>query len=450
MAKRKRETWPSSELVHIWANQGEERGRARGTPLKFEGPVIRYSGTVLGIVDKEKDVALTNSTRFDGGRGWGGRPENGWSRAVRSAVLGYKERVKVPYYFLSWVLDRKWKPGPGGNYSTVWVLCADGTSKPMEFTADDYFSWVLGRLFSVRRKMDEKVRKAKAQRYYYMNWGLESGMREAEECFLGMVAMGMLEPWQVELFQDVKVRLQYTEEEKEAAKAYSAKWEAVDSKRVKEHGAFGRESYEKRRERQKRAEERIRKRLTVTGDQWRELVEKRSVSVEERERAWKEYEGGSVGAPPNPRHGLSWDDGGRYVVQTLGVEAKSVDWRPWPNEKGTTGPTYYAGANDRVLLAYRSDNGGQVITSLGAVVPVGQAVRLLRLVERVRMGGEGYKVEGGDGEKHKFGYYKLSEITKDGDVRIGCHYITWPVIEEFRPRLMRIWETVREGGEKES
>jgi len=253
----------------------------------------------------------------------------------------------------------------------------------------------------------------------------------------------------VELFQDVKARLQYTEEEKEAAKAYSAKWEAVDSKRVAEHGAFGRESYEKRQERWKKRDEERRKRLTVTEDQWRELVEKRSTGVEEREKAWKEYEGGSVGAPPNPRHGLSWDDGGRYVVQTLGVEAKSVDWRPWPNEKGTTGPTYYAGANDHVLLAYRSDNGGQVITSLGAVVPVGQAVRLLRLVERVRMGGEGYKVEGGDGEKHKFGYYKLSEITKDGDVRIGCHYITWPVIEEFRPRLMRIWETVggKEGEE---
>ena len=40
-------------------------------------------------------------------------------------------------------------------------------------------------------------------------------------------------------------------------------------------------------------------------------------------------------------------------------------------------------------------------------------------------------------------------MSKDGDVRIGCHEIKWAVIEEFRPRLMEYWLRWKENGKGE-
>ena len=417
---RVRTTFDTSELYHVWANQGQASGKSKGCRLEFDGPWLSYNRTRLAWVDGEKKVALINGERFES-RGWGGAPENNHTYGAERAVTGlYKEVCKVPLQFLRWVNGKNCKPG---GYSREYGA---------PYTVEDWFAWALGGVLKARVETDKKVKAAKARRYYYIRYGLENEYESRSQVMTALYAMGLIDSGKMELFREVEARVAYTEEELSAAKAWSEKWEKVDEKRVREHGAFGRKSWEqKRREREERERQRLIK-LAVTGERWEELCKAREAAV----REWKERTDNRVQLPPIEHYSYTGEPGkGRYVVKVEGQVATPQDWREFPKLEH----------QEHTLLAVRDSEGTPsnyepyVLTSRGARVPIGQAVRLLRLVEAVRTRGEDYVVSSEDGEKHKFGYYTLTSVSRDGDVRIGCHEITWPVIEEFRPRLMEYW-----------
>lgn len=414
-----RTTFATSELYHVWANQGQESGKSKGCGLEFDGPWLSYDRTRLAWVDGNKGVALINGERFKS-RGWGGAPENNHTYGAERAVTGlYKEVCKVPLQFLRWVNDKRHKPG---GYS--WDYLA-------QYTAEDWFSWAIGGVLKARVETDKKVKGAKARRYYYMRYGLENEYESRSQVMRALYAMGLIDSGKVELFRDVEAKASYTEEELSAANAWSEKWENMDEKRVREHGAFGRKSWEQeRREREERERQRLVK-LAVTGERWEELCKAREAAV----REWKERTDNRVQLPAHDYYNYRDECRGRYVASAEGLAATPNDWREFPKLEH----------QERTLLAVRDSEGTPsnyepyVLTSRGARVPIGQAVRLLRLVEAVRTRGEDYVVKDEDGKKHKFGYYTLTSVRGGGDVRIGCHEIKWAVIEEFRPRLMEYW-----------
>lgn len=65
--KRVRETWPSSELYHVWAHQRASYGRSTGQRVYFEGPTIYSYGHHFPmarlIVKGDKPVAVLLTTR---------------------------------------------------------------------------------------------------------------------------------------------------------------------------------------------------------------------------------------------------------------------------------------------------------------------------------------------------------------------------------------------------
>lgn len=409
------------ELVHVWANQGEPAGDSKTTPLKFDGPWLSYGGTLLGYVNVEKNFAVINSDYYEHG-GWGGDPRNNWRRAAQGAVQ-HSEVFSAGENFLRWMKDNRRKPERGYGYGSV------------IHTADDVMGWLIGRALKIRYENDSKAKKAKARRYWIMYSDLRGDMQGIRDMLCVLTVSGKVDKdgHRAVLLRSVLDTVgEYTQEELAAAKAWSDKWEKVDRERVKKHGAFGRESWEQRQARHAQRERERLKQLAVTGEEWTALVESRAEMV----RQWKD--GANVQLPGSDGYYASYYNytspgSGRYVVRSKGDQAVSEDWRAFPVLEH----------QERTLLACRAGGTGEepyVVTSRDARVPVRQAVVLLRLVERVRASGVDYVVGEGDGEKHKFGYYSLEGISKDGDVRIGCHTITWEVIEEFRPRLLKFWE----------
>lgn len=411
----------SNELVHVWANQGEPAGEAKNCPLKFDGPWLIYDGTLLGYVDVEKNFAVINGDHHERSRGWGRVPENGWIWQAKQAVR-HRKMFEVGESFLRWMKDNHKKPNRGYGYGSV------------VHTADDIVGWLIGRVLKVRYENEAKAKKAKARRYHIMNYELVSEMSKIRGMYFVLVWMRLVgeADSRSELLKGTWDKLgTYGEVELKAAKLWTAKWEKIDRDRVSKHGAFGHESWEQRLARSKERNRNRLRELKVTVDEWEKLVSSRADTV----RKWKE--GANTYLPSNVYTDYQSLDTGRYVVRSKDDEVKDEDWRAFPVLEH----------HERTLLAcragserYGSGDEACVVTSLGARVPVRQAVLLLRLVERVRASGVDYTVESGDGEKHKFGYYSLTSISKDGDVRIGCHTITWPVIEEFRPRLLAFWE----------
>lgn len=76
--------------------------------------------------------------------------------------------------------------------------------------------------------------------------------------------------------------------------------------------------------------------------------------------------------------------------------------------------------------AYLRVNGDKLETSRGAEVPLEHAKRAFRLIKRCRDRGESWRP---NGHSIHVGHFTVSEITADGSIRAGCHYITWPHIE---------------------
>ena len=76
-------------------------------------------------------------------------------------------------------------------------------------------------------------------------------------------------------------------------------------------------------------------------------------------------------------------------------------------------------------------NGDTVETSRGAKVPLDAAVKLFNAARMCRLHGKATATAG-----NKIGMYRLDGIDKEGNARIGCHYLTWQAIEDCAARYM--------------
>lgn len=84
---------------------------------------------------------------------------------------------------------------------------------------------------------------------------------------------------------------------------------------------------------------------------------------------------------------------------------------------------------DRVYLRVVGDN---VETSKGAVFPIDHALKGLQLVRAVKARGEAYHR---NGHTLHLGIYAIDSIDTDGNVKAGCHYVTYSEIERIAPMI---------------
>lgn len=100
-------------------------------------------------------------------------------------------------------------------------------------------------------------------------------------------------------------------------------------------------------------------------------------------------------------------------------------------------------AGERIYLPYEAqtdENGSALLrvvgdtvqTSRGATVPLDHARRALALVESVKARGERWV---SNGHTVHLGHFTLEEVSPEGDIRAGCHFIRWAQIERIAPAL---------------
>lgn len=99
-------------------------------------------------------------------------------------------------------------------------------------------------------------------------------------------------------------------------------------------------------------------------------------------------------------------------------------FRAWQKGERDYAPSAYN--EDDEGSAYLRVRGDKLETSKGAEVPLDHAKRAFRLIKRCHDRGEGWRP---NGHSVCVGHFTVDEITAEGNVRAGCHYITWPHIE---------------------
>jgi hypothetical protein len=77
-------------------------------------------------------------------------------------------------------------------------------------------------------------------------------------------------------------------------------------------------------------------------------------------------------------------------------------------------------------------DGDEVETSLGARFPVSHAIRGLAFVRSVKASGNPYQ---SNGHTVHLGHYSIDSIDADGNVKAGCHLVTFAEIERIAPKL---------------
>ncbi len=80
-----------------------------------------------------------------------------------------------------------------------------------------------------------------------------------------------------------------------------------------------------------------------------------------------------------------------------------------------------------------SDDGKEVVTSKSARVPVSHAKRIIQRVLQCRKDSTDFLAD--PNRPIRVGLYELQSISKDGDVKIGCHKIEWGEIEYIAGQL---------------
>jgi len=78
-----------------------------------------------------------------------------------------------------------------------------------------------------------------------------------------------------------------------------------------------------------------------------------------------------------------------------------------------------------------SADGTEIETSQGARIPASYARRLWDLIGATRAAGEPFV----PAAPFKIGPYELREVTAEGDLRVGCHFITFAELETMARRL---------------
>lgn len=120
----------------------------------------------------------------------------------------------------------------------------------------------------------------------------------------------------------------------------------------------------------------------------------------------------------------------RQAQALIDQAGRIADWR---NGHGT----YYGFYDIPTMLRIKGD---EVETSRGAVFPVKDAIRGLKLVRKVMRDGASW-VRDGFTVGHRLGHYQINRIEADGTVHAGCHVVSWAEIERIAPQLEALQET---------
>jgi hypothetical protein len=74
----------------------------------------------------------------------------------------------------------------------------------------------------------------------------------------------------------------------------------------------------------------------------------------------------------------------------------------------------------------------QIHTSWGATIPVEHGQRAYKIITRLRFHGQEFHA---NGKKIAVGHYQIESVDIHGNIKAGCHYITWDEIEDLAQRL---------------
>jgi len=96
-------------------------------------------------------------------------------------------------------------------------------------------------------------------------------------------------------------------------------------------------------------------------------------------------------------------------------------------EEWRTGANVNIYATDANGSAYLRTKGDEVQTSQGAQVPLGHAKRAFRFVKACKEQGQAWHR---NGSQVRVGLFNLDEVTPEGNIHAGCHFITWERIAE--------------------
>lgn len=75
---------------------------------------------------------------------------------------------------------------------------------------------------------------------------------------------------------------------------------------------------------------------------------------------------------------------------------------------------------------------GELVTSKGARMPLDHARKALRLIRAVVARGEDWHR---NGQTIRLGHYQIDSIAANGDVKAGCHFVTYAEIERIAPQI---------------
>jgi len=107
-------------------------------------------------------------------------------------------------------------------------------------------------------------------------------------------------------------------------------------------------------------------------------------------------------------------------------EQDQADAAAWLNGVGYRMP--YSFTEDENGSAYLRMKDDRIETSRGASVPREAGIRLFRFIKRVKQSGKPFIA---NGHRIAVGHFHVRHIKSNGDIQVGCHFISWGRIEEF-------------------
>lgn len=87
---------------------------------------------------------------------------------------------------------------------------------------------------------------------------------------------------------------------------------------------------------------------------------------------------------------------------------------------------------DKVYLRLNPENSEEVQTSKHAAFPVSHAIRAYKILKRVCQNGTALE------SKINIGHFTITSIDSKCGITAGCHYVTWPIIEQMGEYLLSI------------
>jgi hypothetical protein len=361
------------DLLHQWCNRGVHGYmRASNLAVTNEGKVLTYDGTVVGVHLAVDGVLITlfadsvdKPSRSRVSPYWiPGEIRRGMPSDQHHAVRVSKHVMGYRLDWLSRQDDHAILRQLGARMVTHWGECG---------------------------RDDGKLAKMKAKRYSTMR-------AHQDECTERANTLALINSLTGDRVQELAVYRNalldgmWTESEMEVAQVYSDKWKTVDACRVTEHGAFGRDTWEKRQAK-------------------RNARRDADIAKEAKEREyWTPDRIAQITQ--------AWKDGGTTT-------GKFIDW---------VGPIPYWVTNEAMKVTLLRISGNEVETSRGARVGIRAAKRLLDMCERVWATGVDL-IYTWENQGPKVGVYQLQYINQT-EVVIGCHTLLRSTIEAFKPVFM--------------